>query len=116
MNPIIPEARVAHYNFTPHLYSRARKIRIKMKESQQIRNKNYTQIGDKLTMKGMIIKAILFISLCFAAVIVLLASCTLSFQNIDTHGTATDLVDENMSTDAQVSPNIEAPIVDLPVN
>lgn len=39
----------------------------------------------------------------------LLVSCTISFQNIDTHGTATDLVDENQTTSPTVSPNIEVP-------
>lgn len=34
-----------------------------------------------------------------------LTSCTLSFQNVSTHGTATDLVDENQAT----SPNISGP-------
>lgn len=36
----------------------------------------------------------------------LISGCTLSFQNIDTHGTATDLIDENLST---------APSANIPV-
>lgn len=40
----------------------------------------------------------------------LLSSCTLSFSNIDTHGSATDLVDENLSTDPTVSPTITVPL------
>jgi ABC-type phosphate transport system permease subunit len=39
----------------------------------------------------------------------LLSACTLSFQNISTHGTATDLVDEDQTT----SPSTNATI---PVN
>jgi hypothetical protein len=40
---------------------------------------------------------------------VLLSACTISFQNISTHGTATDLVDENQATSPTVSPNINVP-------
>lgn len=39
-----------------------------------------------------------------------LTSCTLSFQNIDTHGVATDVVDEDLQTDADVSPDISLPV------
>lgn len=39
-----------------------------------------------------------------------LASCTISFQNISTHGTATDLVDENQTASPKVSAKISAPI------
>lgn len=38
-----------------------------------------------------------------------LASCTISFQNISTHGTATDLVDENQSATADVKPVVSIP-------
>jgi hypothetical protein len=41
---------------------------------------------------------------------VILTSCTISFQNIDTHGPATDLVDENQAASPTVSPNINVPI------
>lgn len=37
----------------------------------------------------------------------LMTSCTLSFQNIDTHGTAEDLVDENQTANA-------SPVVNIP--
>jgi len=40
----------------------------------------------------------------------LLASCTMTFQNIDTHGTATDLVDENLSTTPTVQTNLNLPV------
>jgi len=39
----------------------------------------------------------------------LIISCTLSFQNISTHGTATDLVDENQSPTNDIKPNIQIP-------
>ena len=47
---------------------------------------------------------------CFVALFFLLCSCTLSFQNISTHGTATDLVDETQSPANTVSPTITAPL------
>ncbi len=40
-----------------------------------------------------------------------LAGCTLSFQNISTHGAATDLVDENQSATANVSPQVTVPAI-----
>lgn len=38
-----------------------------------------------------------------------LNACTISFQNISTHGTATDLVDENQKAESQASPNLSIP-------
>jgi hypothetical protein len=55
--------------------------------------------------KGLKMKVYLFVILSF-----LLSSCTLSFQNISTHGTATDLVDENQSPQNDISPTITAPM------
>lgn len=43
----------------------------------------------------------------------MLVSCTISFQNIDTHGTATDLVDETISPTTEVKPNINLPITPI---
>lgn len=42
----------------------------------------------------------------------LLTACapTISFQNISTHGSATDLVDENQSADAKVDAKVSAPL------
>jgi len=40
----------------------------------------------------------------------LLTACTISFQNIDTHGTASDLVDENQTATPNVSPKIDVPV------
>lgn len=45
-----------------------------------------------------------------AFLLMLFCSCTLSFQNISTHGTAEDLVDENLKTDPTISPDISIPI------
>lgn len=36
-----------------------------------------------------------------------LVGCTISMQNISTHGTATDLVDGQLKTDADVSPDVK---------
>lgn len=36
-----------------------------------------------------------------------LMGCTLSLQNIDTHGTATDLVDEVQTTTPRISTNLK---------
>lgn len=38
-----------------------------------------------------------------------MAGCTLSFQNMDTHGEASDLVDENLTTSPDVSPSLSIP-------
>jgi len=43
----------------------------------------------------------------------MLSSCTVSFQNISTHGTATDLVDEDQGATADVSPNVSIPLKPL---
>lgn len=40
----------------------------------------------------------------------LFCSCTISFQNISTHGTATDLVDEMQSPTNDVKPNLVIPL------
>ena len=40
---------------------------------------------------------------------VILTACTLSFQNISTHGTATDLVDEEQATSPNIAPNLVIP-------
>ena len=42
--------------------------------------------------------------------LVILNSCTLSFHNISTHGTAEDLIDETQETEPNVSPNISPTI------
>ncbi len=47
---------------------------------------------------------------CLIFSLLFLSGCTLSFQNISTHGNATDLVDENQTPTATVSPNINLPL------
>lgn len=42
--------------------------------------------------------------------LLMLASCTISFSNVSTHGTATDLIDEDMKNDADVKPNLNLEI------
>ncbi|MDP4120533.1 MAG: hypothetical protein Q8876_05705 [Bacillota bacterium] len=45
--------------------------------------------------------------------VLLLSSCTLSFQNISTHGVASDLVDENQAATADVKPVVSIPATAL---
>ncbi len=42
----------------------------------------------------------------------LLSACTLSFQNVDTHGIAEDLIDENLSTTPTA--NVTVPVSPTP--
>lgn len=39
----------------------------------------------------------------------MLAACTISFQNISTHGVADDVVDSNATSEADISPTISLP-------
>jgi hypothetical protein len=43
-------------------------------------------------------------------ILIMNCSCTISFQNIATHGTANDLVDENQRTDPDIKPVIQVPL------
>ncbi len=43
----------------------------------------------------------------------ILSGCTLSFQNISTHGTATDLVDETQTPTNNNTPTLTIPISGL---
>lgn len=45
-----------------------------------------------------------------AAVCLALSACTISFQIIDTHGSASDVVDDTQQTDPTVSPNLSIPV------
>lgn len=45
----------------------------------------------------------------FFALCLILQSCTISFQNISTKGTATDLVDQNQDATADIKPVITIP-------
>lgn len=42
-----------------------------------------------------------------------MTSCTLSFQNVDTHGTATDVVDSDPTNDVTASPTVTIPFKPL---
>lgn len=44
-------------------------------------------------------------------VALLLTGCTLSFQNVDTHGAATDLIDENQTSQPNISPDASVSII-----
>lgn len=55
----------------------------------------------------LILAAVLVIAI---MTICFLSSCTISFQNISTHGTANDLVDENQRTDPNIKPVIQVPL------
>jgi hypothetical protein len=57
-------------------------------------------------MKVNIIEMIAFLWL-----VILLSGCTISFQNISTHGMATDLVDQDQGATADVKPNIQIPAI-----
>ena len=39
-----------------------------------------------------------------------LVGCTISFQNVDTHGPSEDLIDENQSNAPDVAPTVSVPI------
>jgi len=49
---------------------------------------------------------IFFIIVAIALGIYFTTSCTISFQNISTHGTATDLVDENQTATPKIDTKI----------
>lgn len=40
---------------------------------------------------------------------ILVSGCTLSFSNISTHGTATDVVDENQTAQPQIDTSVTVP-------
>lgn len=59
----------------------------------------------------------LFLNVGFVLVVIILCivawslcSCTISFTNISTHGTANDLGDEDIQTDPNISPDISVPV------
>lgn len=50
-------------------------------------------------------------SIMFSCLVVInLIGCTISFQNISTHGTASDVVDDNFKTDPQVDASLDMPL------
>lgn len=54
-------------------------------------------------------KVISIATACMMFVFILLNGCTISFQNISTHGVAEDLVDENQANTPNISPVIQVP-------
>lgn len=44
----------------------------------------------------------------------MLSGCTISFQIIDTHGSASDVVDDTASNAPTVSPNLNIPVTGVP--
>lgn len=48
-----------------------------------------------------------------AMLMAILSSCTISFQNISTHGTASDVVDQDQRTDPDVAPVVTIPVSPL---
>lgn len=51
------------------------------------------------------------INMKYIFVALLLTGCTLSFQNVDTHGAATDLIDENQTSQPNISPDASVSII-----
>jgi len=54
-------------------------------------------------------KLLNFLSMC--AMILCFQGCTYSMIMTDTHGTATDVVDDTNSTTADVKPSLEIPLI-----
>lgn len=52
----------------------------------------------------------IFLNLIFLCSIVSLSSCTISFQNISTHGTATDLVDQDQKATSDLKSDMTIPL------
>ncbi len=48
--------------------------------------------------------------ICLVTLLLFLVGCTVSLSNISTHGTATDLVDEEQGVSPTVSPTLNVPI------
>jgi flagellar basal body-associated protein FliL len=60
------------------------------------------------------VNTIVFVFIIVIIAMYIVSGCTISFQNISTHGTATDLVDENQRTDPTTNPNFNIPISGVP--
>lgn len=59
---------------------------------------------DFLNIISIIIMGMLLIILVYT-----MCSCTISFQNISTHGTATDVVDEDLNTSPDIKTELTIP-------
>ena len=60
------------------------------------------------------IMSIFIIALIIIGTAYTMCSCTVSFQNISTHGTATDLVDETQKVEPDVQTDLTIPTKVLP--
>ncbi len=47
----------------------------------------------------------------FVALAIILTSCTISMQNISTHGSATDLVDQDQKATSDLNPVVTLPAI-----
>lgn len=76
---------------------------MEIQDSDEIENveceMSYKRYENMVFVTSVVCMALLTIAMIF-----FLTGCTLSFQNISTHGQATDLVDEEQTTDPVVSP------------
>lgn len=60
---------------------------------------------------GIILMFLFLFLIAFSSLMILsFTGCTVSFQNISTHGTATDLVDEQQAASPQVSAKVSGPL------
>lgn len=59
------------------------------------------------TKYAIIVSGIILLIVALACIF--LTACTLSFSNVDTHGTATDLIDEEQEASPTVSPKVNIP-------
>lgn len=66
------------------------------------------EIKNRITLI-FIVASLIILVFCFMA----FQSCTLSFNNVMTDGTASDVVDSEPKTDADVSPDISFPMAGL---
>lgn len=66
-------------------------------------NKRTNIVGMSLLIMFFSIAALMFMLFC-------LSGCTLSFQNVMTSGTASDVVDSDPSTDTTANPTLQFPI------
>lgn len=67
-------------------------------------------MGEDKSKNFVISMSLIFMAGVFLFFSALFHSCTISFQNISTHGTATDLVDEQQSPTNDVKPNLVIPL------
>jgi len=57
----------------------------------------------------MCMSKLLILALVILWIMILSSGCTISFQNISTAGKAEDVVDEELRTDADISPTLSIP-------